>query len=170
MDDRHFATWATITTAAVLMVVSVLLMVTPINLFGGWLPLPMLPLIVIFLYGLDRPASLPPHVSFGAGLLQDLLFGAAIGPWASIYLLVHAAIIWQRSYFMGRDSVVLTSGFAIACFGAAFVYWLEMSILMGRSLPLFAVLWQAVISVLMFPAALLLFRRLTGRQRSSLVA
>lgn len=170
MDDRHFATWATITTATLLMLFSVLLMVTPIHLFGGWLPMPLLPLILIFIYGLFRPDSLPPQVSFAAGLLQDLLFGIGVGPWASIYLLVHAAIIWQRSYFAGRDIIVLTSGFGVTCFGAGLVYWIEMSILMGRMMPLFAVMGQLLVTVLIFPLAILAFRRMTGRVRSSLVA
>ena len=153
------------------MLVSVLLLVTPINFFGGWLPMPFLPLVLVFIYGLERPDSLPPQLTFGMGLLLDLLFGVGIGPWAAVFLLVHAAIIWQRSYFAGRDIVVLTTGFGVACLAAVLVYWIEMSILMGRMMPLFAILGQGLMTVLAFPPALMLFRRWTGRrQRSSLVA
>lgn len=168
MDDRHFATSGTITLAILLMLTSVILLVTPLNLFGGWLPTPFFPLIVIFLYGLDRPASLPPLVSFLSGLLLDLLFGVGIGPWATVFLLVHASIIWQRSYFAGRDTVVLTTGFAIASLAALVIYWIEMSVLMGRTMPLGALMWQGLVTVFLFPFCLNFFRRTIGRQRPSL--
>lgn len=170
MDDRHFATSGTVALATTLMFVSVILLVTPLNLFGGFIPTPFLPLIVIFLYGLDRPASLSPFVTFGAGIIQDLLFGAAIGPWASVYLLLHAAIIWQRGYFAGRDIMVLTTGFAAAGFAAMFLYWFEMSILSARTMPFFAMFWQFLVTVAVFPVCLTFFRRTIGRQRPSLVA
>lgn len=168
MDDRHYATWATITFAIVLMLIGVLLLATPLHLFQGLVPTPFFPMIVIFLYGLDRPASLPPVVTFLMGLLQDMLFGNAIGPWASVYLLLHAAIIWQRSYFAGRDPVVLTTGFGAAAVAALFIYWAEMSILGGRPMPFWTLMGQALVTILVFPFALNIFRRSIGRQRPGL--
>lgn len=168
MDDRHFATTGSILLATLLMLTSVLLLLTPLNLFGGWVPTPFFPLIVIFLYGLDRAASLPAALTFASGLLLDFLIGVGIGPWASVFLIVHAAIIWQRSYFAGRDTVVLTTGFAIAALAALFVYWIEMSILLGRALPAGELMWQGLVTVMVFPFCLSLFRRTIGRQRPSL--
>jgi hypothetical protein len=103
------------------------------------------------------------------GLLHDLLFGAAIGPWASVYLLVHAGIIWQRSYFAGRDSIVLTTGFAAASLVALLIYWIEMSILGARTMPLFPLLVQTAVTIAVFPIALFLFNLTIGRQRPSLM-
>lgn len=170
MDDRHFASAGTISLAGGFMLVSVLLMLTPINLFGGYVPSPMFPLYVIFLYGLDRPASLAPWVTFVAGLLHDLLFGPFIGPWATVYLFMHAAIYWQRSYFAGRDVVVLATGFGITALVSLLLYWFEMSILSSRLMPLNALLIQWLVTVLVFPIALVGFRRTIGRQRPSLLA
>lgn len=169
MDDRHFATAGTITLAVLLMLTGVVLMVTPINLFGGLLPTPIFPLYVVFLYGLDRPSSLPPFVTFAGGLLHDLLYGAVIGPWASIYLLVHAAIIWQRSYFAGRDTMVLTTGFGLVSLASMLLYWFEMSILSERTMPLWPLLAQTTVTIAVFPIALSLFRRTIGRQRPTLM-
>lgn len=168
MDDRHFASSGTIGLAAALLLTSVILMVTPLNLFGGLIGMPLLPLIVIFLYGLDRSASLPPWLTFAAGLLLDLLFGGAVGPWASVFLLLHAAITWQRGYFSGRDGTVLTTGFAISMFGVLMVYWCEMSILGGRAMPLGPLFGQGLLTVAVFPLALKIFRRSVGRQRPTL--
>lgn len=170
MDDRHFPTSGTISVAAALLIVSALLMITPLNLFGGNLPTPVLPLIVIFLYGLDRPGSLPPALTFGTGLMLDLLFGAALGPWACVLLFTHALIIWQRSYFAGRDTVVLTTGFGIAAMAGMFFFWIIMSIVMQRVLPLGGVFFQTLVTVLLFPLCLMVFRRTIGRQRPSMVA
>jgi rod shape-determining protein MreD len=170
MDERHYARWDTILVAGLALLFCVLLLVAPINVFGGLIPTPFLPLVVIFLYGLDRPESLPPALTFGMGLLQDFLFGAAIGPWASVYLIMHAAIIWQRSYFAGRDVVVLTTGFAIASLCALLVYWFEMSIISGRAMPLVPLMLQGAITVAFFPLILTIFRRTTGRQRPSMLS
>jgi rod shape-determining protein MreD len=169
MDERHYARWDTITVAGLALLFGVLLLVAPINFLGRLIPTPFLPLIVIFLYGMDRPESLPPGLTFGMGLLHDLLFGAAIGPWASVYLLVHAGIIWQRSYFAGRDVVVLTTGFSVLLLLALLVYWFEMSIISGRAMPLVSVLLQGVITIAVFPLILTIFRRTTGRQRPSML-
>jgi rod shape-determining protein MreD len=169
MDERHYARWDTIAVAGAALLFGILLLVAPINILGGLIPTPFLPLIIIFLYGLDRPESLPPALTFGMGLFHDLLFGAAIGPWASVYLVMHAAIIWQRSYFSGRDVVVLTTGFAIASLAALFLYWFEMSIISGRAMPLVPLLLQAVITIAFFPLVLTIFRRTTGRERPSML-
>jgi rod shape-determining protein MreD len=169
MDEQRFASALTIGIAAALLVAGGLLLLTPLNLAQGYIPTPFFPLIVIFLYGLERPESLPPIVTFTAGLLQDLLFGAAIGPWATVYLLLHAAIIWQRSYFAGRDSIVLTTGFAAASLVALLIYWIEMSILGARTMPLFPLLVQTAVTIAVFPIALFLFNLTIGRQRPSLM-
>ncbi|MEM6747453.1 MAG: hypothetical protein AAF608_08545 [Pseudomonadota bacterium] len=167
MDDRHFASLATVGVAALLLLLGIVLLLVPLNLFSGTVPTPILPLCIIFIYGLERPESLPPSLSFAMGLLHDLLFGAAIGPWASVYLVVHALVVWQRSYFAGRDVVVLTTGFAAASVLAMALYWFEMSILSSRPMPVFAIFWQWVVTVLSFPFLLALFRRLAGRPRSN---
>ncbi|MEM1379708.1 MAG: hypothetical protein AAGH41_03690 [Pseudomonadota bacterium] len=164
MDDRHIATTGTLSLAALLLFGSATLICVPINLLEGLVPTPFLPLVVIFLYGLDRPSSLPPWMSFAAGLYLDLLLGMALGPWASVFLLMHAAVVWQRSYFAGRDSLVLLTGFGIALGGVLTVYWVEMSVLGGRVMPLWPLAYQGLITALVFAPALLLFRRLIAKQ------
>ncbi len=167
MDDRHFASLGTVGLAALLLLFGIVLLLVPLNLFSGTVPTPILPLCLIFVYGLERPESLPPSLTFVMGLLHDLLFGAAIGPWASVYLVVHALVVWQRSYFDGRDVVVLTTGFAATSIMAMVLYWFEMSILSSRPMPVVAIFWQWVVTVLSFPLLLALFRRFAGRPRSN---
>lgn len=168
MDDRHLATTGTLTFSALVLFGTVTLLSVPLHLFQGLLPTPFLPLIVIFLYGLDRPSSLPAGYSFAAGLYQDLLHGMALGPWATVYLLMHASVLWQRSYFSGRDSVVLSTGFSISLFSVLALYWVEMSILGARTMPLWPLVYQGIVTALVFPPCLFLFRRTIARQSVSL--
>ena len=169
MDDRHFASVASVVVAGLLLLLGVVLLLVPLNLVGGLVPTPILPLCLIFIYGLERPDSLPPSVTFAMGIVHDLLFGVAIGPWASVYLLVHALVIWQRSYFAGRDVVVLTTGFAAASVFAMALYWFEMSILSSRPMPVTAIVWQWIVTVLSFPILLALFHRVAGRPRTNML-
>lgn len=170
MDDRHYATSGTIGVAAALIFFSATLLSVPLHLFEGLVPTPFLPLVLIFLYGLDRPSSLPPLVTFLGGLYLDLLLGTAIGPWAVVFLLVHASVLSQRSYFVGRDSVVLTTGFVIALIGALIVYWAAMSVISARPMPAWPLVYQGIVTVVAFPAVLFLFRRTIARQSVSLAA
>ncbi|MEM9837575.1 MAG: hypothetical protein AAF830_00325 [Pseudomonadota bacterium] len=168
MDDRHLATTWTLGLSALLLFGSVTLLSVPLNLFQGFLPTPYLPLVIIFLYGLDRPSSLPAGFSFAAGLYQDLLHGMALGPWATVYLLMHASVLWQRSYFAGRDSVVLSTGFAISLVSVLTLFWIEMSILGSRTMPLWPLVYQGLITVMVFPVALFFFRRTIAKQAVAL--
>ncbi|MEM9810037.1 MAG: hypothetical protein AAF788_02320 [Pseudomonadota bacterium] len=168
MDDQHYATGLTVGVAALLLLTSALLLCVPLNFFQGLVPTPILPLCLIFIYGLLRPDSLRPTIVFLVGIVQDLLFGAAVGPWASVYLLAHVLIVWQRSYFIGRDATVLTTGFAATSGLALLLYWFEMSILGSRPMPMLPLLWQWTITVLSFPLVLTLFQRSIGRPRPKL--
>jgi rod shape-determining protein MreD len=170
MDERFSSSASMVALAGAVMFFGLLLLVVPLNLFQGHLPTPILPLIAIFLYGLDRPDDLPPWLSFAAGLVLDLLFGAAIGPWATVFLTMHAAILWQRGYFQGRDGVVLTTGYGAASLLALMLYWFEMSILSGRAMPISDVLVQWLVTLAVFPVFLRFFRRFFSKRRSYLAS
>ena len=168
MDDRRLASAGAVAFSAALLLVGIVVLATPMDLLWGFFPTPLLPLVTIFLFVLDRPGCFPPWLSFAGGLTHDLLFGAAIGPWASVYLVLHAMVVWQRSYFAGRDATVLTTGFAVGSLIVCLLYWFEMSILSARTLPLLPLLWQWVATVAVFPPLLYVFRRTVGRPRPTL--
>lgn len=170
MDDRHHATAATMALSGALLLIGCTLLSVPINLFEGLLPTPFLPILLVFLYGLDRPSSMPVGMVFGAGLYLDLLMGGALGPWSVVLLLTYAAILWQRSYFAGRDIVVLTTGFAIVLVGVLIVYWGALSVIGGRVMPVWSLIWQAAVTLIVFPIALMGFRHFVAKQPMSLGA
>ena len=170
MDDRHHATAATIALSGAFLLIACTLLSVPVELFEGWLPTPFLPIILVFLYGLDRPSSMPIGMVFGAGLYLDLLMGGALGPWSMVLLLTFAGILWQRSYFAGRDIVVLTTGFAIVLVGGLIVYWGALSVIGGRVMPIGSLLWQGLVTLITFPFALTGFRHFVAKQPVSLGA
>ena len=149
---------------SLILLFGVILLSVPLRLFQGLVPTPILPLLIVFLYALYDPESLPAPVIFAAGLLHDLLFGEALGPWASVYLLTAVLVSTQRTYFLGRARDVVWIGFAVAAMAAMLVLWAEMSVLKGAWLPLLPAAYQFLITVLLYPAAAWVFFWLRARQ------
>ena len=149
---------------SVVLFVAVLLLVVPLRLFQGAVPTPLLPLLIVFLYGLYDPEALPSPVIFAAGLLHDLLYGGAVGPFASIYLLVFFLVVGQRTYFLGRARDVVWIGCGVALLAALIVLWLEMSLLGGRWQPFWPAAYQFLITLLLYPLAAYAFFWLRARQ------
>ena len=149
---------------ALLMLGGVILLSVPLRLAQGYLPTPILPLLIVFLYALYDPEALPAPVIFGAGLLHDLLFGAALGPWASVYLLVAVMVSSQRTYFLGRARDVVWIGCFVAFLAAMLVLWAEMSLLKGGWQPILPAAYQFLITVLLYPLAAYVFFWLRARQ------
>ena len=149
---------------SLILLTGVLLLVVPIRLFQGLVPTPILPLLIVFLYALYDPESLPAPVIFAGGLLHDLLYGAAFGPWASVYLLVLVLVSTQRTYFLGRARDVVWIGCAVVLLAAMVVLWAEMSLLKGAWQPIQGATYQFLITVLLYPFAAYVFFWLRARQ------
>jgi rod shape-determining protein MreD len=143
---------------------AVLFLGLPFRLFGGFLPMPILPLLIVFLYALYDPDQLPAPLVFAAGLLHDALYGSAFGPWASVYLLLQLMVIGQRTYFLGRARDVVWLGCAVALFLVMIVLWLEMSLLAGGWLPILPAAYPFFIPALLYPIPPFLFFYLRARQ------
>ena len=149
---------------ALILLAGVVLLAVPLRLFQGAVPTPILPLLVVFLYALYDPDALPVPVVFAAGLLHDLLAGAAFGPWASVYLLTLVLVSTQRTYFLGRARDVVWIGFAVTAALAMLALWAEMSLLKAAWLPVWPAAYQFLITVLLYPAAAYVFFWLRARQ------
>ena len=147
----------TIMAPTILGVLGVLALVLPLRLFGGILPTPLLPLMVIFFWSLYGPNYMPSVSTFLIGLLQDILLGGALGMWASAYLIVQYVTMGQRSYFLGREQHVVWMGFLIAAFTAGAIVWLETCMLAGSWITIRPMLWQTLITVAFYPALAIAF-------------
>lgn len=112
----------------------VLLVSLPMRPFGGHLPMPALPLIVVYFWTIRAPDQLPSPSVFALGLLQDFLSGGPLGLWSATYLCVQYIVLTQRSYFAGRALQVLWTGFAVAAAVSFLIVWLTTSLLVGAEL------------------------------------
>lgn len=141
----------------------VLLVSLPVRPFGGYAPMPVMPLIVVFFWTIRAPDQLPSPSVFLLGLLQDFLGGGPLGLWAAAYLCVQYVVLTQRSYFAGRAIQVLWAGFAVSAAITFFVVWLTTSLLVSANLntsrllnPL-PLLTSLMATVIVYPAFASLF-------------
>lgn len=141
----------------------VLILATPIRLFEGFAPTPILPLVIVFFWSVYGPDYLPPFSVFMIGLVQDLLTGGPLGLWPAVYLVTQYIVMSQRAYFLGREQKVVWLGFALASVGAGLILWLVMSLMSGVLLPVRYLLLQLAATVLIYPLFGIVFGELHRR-------
>jgi len=141
----------------------VIILALPIRLFEGAVPTPIIPLVVVFFWSIYGPDYLPPLSVFFIGLLQDLLTGGPIGLWAAVYLVAQFIALSQRPYFLGREQKVVWIGFVLAAAGSSLILWLVMSLMSGVLLPVRALLFQMLATVMIYPVFAAAFSELHRR-------
>lgn len=113
---------------------------------------PALTLISVYYWAIHRPDLMRPGVAFLIGLLQDLLTGGPLGVNALIMVMTQGAVLTQRRVFLASTFALLWFGFAMIMLGAAVVQWLAFSVLNATLLPFVTALFQALLTMAMFPA------------------
>ncbi|NOX95594.1 MAG: rod shape-determining protein MreD [Alphaproteobacteria bacterium] len=129
----------------------VIILALPVRLFEGFVPTPIIPLVVVFFWSIYDPDFMPSVSVFFIGLLQDLLTGGPLGLWAAVYLVTQYIVLSQRAYFLGREQKVVWLGFAMAALGASMILWLVMSLMAGLMLPVRGLLYQMFATVMIYP-------------------
>ena len=132
-------------------VFGVIILALPVRLFEGFVPTPIIPLVVIFFWSIYDPDFMPSLSVFFIGLLQDLLTGGPLGLWAAVYLVTQYIVLSQRAYFLGREQKVVWIGFAMAALGASMILWLVMSLMAGLMLPIRGLFYQMFATVMIYP-------------------
>jgi rod shape-determining protein MreD len=113
---------------------------------------PALPLMAVYYWVVFRPDLMPRLLVFAVGLFQDALIGAPFGLTALIYLLVHAFVLNQRRFLVGKPFWIFWSGFAIVTPVAALLTWTLASVLRAAAMPTDVALVGMVLTVVCFPA------------------
>ncbi len=113
---------------------------------------PALPLMAIYYWVVFRPDLMPRILIFAIGLFQDALIGAPFGLTALIYLLVHAFVLNQRRFLVGKPFWIFWAGFAIVTPVFALLTWLLASVLRGAVMPTDVVLMGVILTIITFPA------------------
>jgi len=113
---------------------------------------PFLTAVAVYYWAIHRPDLMRPSTAFLIGLLQDLLTGGPLGVNALVLVVVHWAVINQRRVLLVSTFALMWVGFAMVMLGAACVQWLAFSALNATVLPFNPALFQALLTMAMFPA------------------
>ena len=141
-------------------VLGLMLMNLPIRLGAYPIPLPILSLIVVFLWGSYRPTPVAWICVFALGLVQDMLSFSAFGYWALINLVVYGLAAFGRRAYLGRADIVLWTAFgAVMVITACVVAGVSM-LRSGEGVQKL-MLAQLLVTVLVYP---LVARLLSGMQ------
>lgn len=145
-------------------VVTIFLMLVsqvPTRLPGFAFVVPALTLMSVYYWSIHRPDLMRPAVVFGIGLLQDLLSGMPLGMNALTLLLVHGVILSQRQFFLANNAfALLWWAFGLIMLGAMAVQWLAFSLLNLYPFPVYAALFQMLLTLSLFPPFAWFFIRL----------
>lgn len=138
-DPESGANTSMATAMAVITLALSLVLVAAPRLFGP-VPIPLLPVMVVYFWTVARPSLMPAAMAFGAGLILDLLTWTPLGFWALGLLAASGAARIVRPYVLGADLWRRLGGIAAAtaavalaaviAFGAAArplqVSWLQL--------------------------------------------
>ncbi|MEM6414165.1 MAG: hypothetical protein AAF720_05855 [Pseudomonadota bacterium] len=160
---EYLSRLATSIAPTILGLFGVLLLASPIRLFEGFVPTPLLPLVVVYFWAIYSPTHLPALGVFFIGLCHDLLAGGPIGLWPLIYLSISFLVTTQRPYFQGREQRVVWLGFAVSAFIAGTSVWLVSSVLAGTVLPFLPLAYQLLATIAVYPIVAGLFAELHER-------
>lgn len=137
---------------ALMTVMLVLIGVTPLYLPAYGAVAPVLPLIAIYYWGVHRPDLLPFSLTFGIGLLQDVVTAAPLGLSALVFLLVRGILIGPRRFLVGRSFPVLWWGFNIVAVIATAIEWVVFAVYATEPVPFRPVAFRALTTMALFPA------------------
>jgi rod shape-determining protein MreD len=102
-------------------VLGALIYSAPIGIGGLDVPMPWLPLLPVFFWGLLRPDLMRAVAAFAVGMFQDFVSGGPLGIWALTYLIAFAAVASQRDALAGQSASAVWIGFALFVLLAAIV-------------------------------------------------
>ncbi|MEM9421308.1 MAG: hypothetical protein AAF986_02175 [Pseudomonadota bacterium] len=147
----------------VAMLLGVLLLVIPLRLGQGYLPTPLFPMMIVFLYSVYDQDALPAPAVFAIGLLHDLVYGGGLGVWAAAYLCLQYLVFTQSEYLQGRVPHVIWLAFAVAATMVGGLFWAVQSLLAGGWLPFWPLALQWGVTIAVYPFVSTLFFYLRAR-------
>jgi rod shape-determining protein MreD len=133
-------------------VVLMLLTGAPLGIADQAALLPAVTLAGVYFWSLHRPSAMPPPVVFVIGLLFDLLGYLPLGVGVLSLLIVHGVALRWRSSLTGRGFLRAWLAFAGVAVGAALLGWALTALLSFHLLPVGPAVFQAVLTVALYPA------------------
>ncbi len=119
--------------------------------------MPTLPMICIFYWTVYRGDLMPLLATFVIGIVHDSLSGAPLGGGAILLLALQGLAASQRRFFHGKTIAVVWAGFAALVAIAQAFGWLVASLYHLQALPLAPAIFQALLTIALYPVIALPF-------------
>lgn len=113
--------------------------------------MPWLALVAVYYWSVHRPDLMPAVAVFAVGVFHDLAAGTFLGVGAAVLLLVHAAVVSQRRFFMSRSFLVIWFGFVVIALGAVVLAWLLNAALLEALIDPRPAMFQLLTTVAAYP-------------------
>jgi rod shape-determining protein MreD len=133
-------------------IAATVLLGVPLRVGGAGLPEPVLPVGLAFAWAAIRPSVLGPVLLFLLGLFLDLFWGGRLGAWGAALICAYGLALSGRSLMAGQGAVVMGAWYAASCVLALCVVYLLATIGAHEEPNAFAVLWQLLWTIALFPA------------------
>lgn len=129
----------------------------PFALPGQAAVTPYFVLMAVYYWGLHRPDLLPVVAVFTIGLLQDALEGEPFGVNAFVLVAVYWFVVTQQRFFRGKHFLTVWWGFALVALMGALARWGLVSILRGTAIAPWALAFEFLLTVALYPVLTLAF-------------
>lgn len=156
---RRLDPWSWLLLPSLIAIAATMLLSAPVRIFGLALPEPVFPLALAYAWAVVRPSILPPFFLLGLGLFLDLWQGAPVGLWPMALLCAYAVTFNVRRVLSGLGWWGLGGWYVVVVGSAMGAGVIVTMMVAGQSPNLFAVLWQFLPSLALFPFAHRLIER-----------
>jgi rod shape-determining protein MreD len=117
-------------------------------------PEPVLPLVLAFCWALIRPSYIAPLVLALLGLFLDNFWGAPIGLYTFLLMLVYGTFVSIRAYVAGQETLVILAVYGLTCFLFFMLGVIIISVSSGTVPRLIGVFEQMFVTMACFPLVL----------------
>jgi rod shape-determining protein MreD len=140
-------------------VIATMLLAAPIRIFGFQLPEPVFAMVPAFAWAVIRPSILAPLLLLALGFFLDLFWGGPSGLWVLALAAAYALVLAIRPSLTGRGPAMLWVWYGAAC-ALAFGVGVLVTLVKTGSVPSpYSLVWQYLITLLLFPFANRLIER-----------
>lgn len=159
--SQQFDVWARgALPVALSLILALFSAVLPLGLSDFTRIVPALNLMAVFYWSIYRPDLTPPWAVFVIGVVQDVIGGVPLGLNTVTFLIAHGIVSGQRAFFLGKPFVFTWLGFAVVALTAMFGQWVIVCAMERHVLQLRPVLFQALMTIAVFPCLAWTFVRL----------
>jgi len=113
--------------------------------------IPMVGLMYVFYWTINRRRVVPVWSIFFLGLFEDLVVGGPIGLLPILLVVVQGGLNNQRRFFVNRSFVISWMGFSIICIGISVIYWFLEAFHFGGFLSPQPLMFKAVSTMIFYP-------------------